>query len=96
MEWCKARARARRWAEEVELLQEEMRRVIQYHDWASRQWLERVDQDPSKAADYRDGANAYAYRQAAVRAQMRNHCQRSWQYVGDWVNLVEASSEDTL
>ncbi|EIW53788.1 uncharacterized protein TRAVEDRAFT_134057, partial [Trametes versicolor FP-101664 SS1] len=96
VEWCKARARARRWAEEVELLQEEMRRVVLYHDWASRQWLERVDANTAQSSDYRDGANAYAYRQSAVRAWMRDFCHHSWRYVPDWVNLGEASLEETL
>ncbi|KAG2742314.1 hypothetical protein P692DRAFT_20811856 [Suillus brevipes Sb2] len=33
IEWCKARARAMRWAEEVELLKEEMRRILQFFEW---------------------------------------------------------------
>ncbi|KAF9231029.1 hypothetical protein BU15DRAFT_90993 [Melanogaster broomeanus] len=33
IEWCKARARANRWAEEVELLSEEMRRVLAFLKW---------------------------------------------------------------
>lgn len=33
IEWCKSRARASRWAEEVELLQEEMRRVAEFLSW---------------------------------------------------------------
>ncbi|RDX44815.1 hypothetical protein OH76DRAFT_1328515, partial [Lentinus brumalis] len=38
VEWCKARARAQRWTEECELLQEEMRRVLQYHEWRADWW----------------------------------------------------------
>ncbi|KAG2112875.1 hypothetical protein DEU56DRAFT_874348 [Suillus clintonianus] len=33
IEWCKARARAMRWKEELELLREEMRRTLQFFDW---------------------------------------------------------------
>ncbi|KAG0691527.1 hypothetical protein DFH29DRAFT_1010861 [Suillus ampliporus] len=33
IEWCKSRARALRWSEEVELLREEMRRVLQFFAW---------------------------------------------------------------
>ncbi|KAG1845839.1 hypothetical protein F4604DRAFT_1884248 [Suillus subluteus] len=33
IEWCKTRARALRWSEEVELLREEMRRVLQFFAW---------------------------------------------------------------
>ena len=37
-EWMTCRARADRWKEEEELLQEEMRRVVVYLDWESRSW----------------------------------------------------------
>ncbi|EIW79765.1 hypothetical protein CONPUDRAFT_34829, partial [Coniophora puteana RWD-64-598 SS2] len=37
-EWCKARARALRWTEEVHLLKEEMRRTLQYMLWHARWW----------------------------------------------------------
>ncbi|KAF5375829.1 hypothetical protein D9615_008231 [Tricholomella constricta] len=30
IEWCKSKARSDRWSEEVELLQEEMRRVLEF------------------------------------------------------------------
>ena len=38
IEWCKARARAMRWLEEVRLLVEEMRRVLQFLQWKGRFW----------------------------------------------------------
>jgi hypothetical protein len=38
VEWCKARARAMHWSEEVELLQEEMRRVLQFFGWQATWW----------------------------------------------------------
>ncbi|OAX30590.1 hypothetical protein K503DRAFT_669748, partial [Rhizopogon vinicolor AM-OR11-026] len=38
IEWCKARERAMRWAEEVELLKEEMRRILQYLEWEAALW----------------------------------------------------------
>ncbi|KAG1726897.1 uncharacterized protein EDB91DRAFT_1330912 [Suillus paluster] len=41
IEWCKARARAMRWAEEVELLKEEMRRILQFFEWDAQRWDER-------------------------------------------------------
>ncbi|KAG1807133.1 uncharacterized protein BJ212DRAFT_1449387 [Suillus subaureus] len=43
IEWCKARACANRWAEEVVLLQEEMRRVVAYFDWHAMWWDKRLD-----------------------------------------------------
>ena len=35
VEWGKSHARAMRWGEEVVLISEEMKRVIQYLDWKS-------------------------------------------------------------
>lgn len=56
-EWCKARARARRWSEEVDLLLEEMRRVIAYHEWECARWTSLVDTRfaGGDRADYREG-----------------------------------------
>ena len=38
IEWCKARARANRWTEEVDLLKEEMRRTEQFLEWHANWW----------------------------------------------------------
>ncbi|KAF8059257.1 hypothetical protein FPV67DRAFT_1395314, partial [Lyophyllum atratum] len=38
LEWVKARARADRWREEVMLLEEEMRRVLEYCEWRASWW----------------------------------------------------------
>ncbi|KAI0712134.1 hypothetical protein C8Q76DRAFT_693826 [Earliella scabrosa] len=94
VEWCKARARAARWSEEVELLQEEMRRTITYHEWAAAQWPARVDTKFVERPDYREGANAYARRQAAVRTSLRDFCKRTWQHVPQWVCLGGADADE--
>ncbi|KAJ7792839.1 hypothetical protein B0H14DRAFT_3094116 [Mycena olivaceomarginata] len=41
IEWAKTRARANRWAEEVDLLEEEMRRIDAFLRWRSGWWKER-------------------------------------------------------
>ncbi|KAG1786540.1 uncharacterized protein HD556DRAFT_1449630 [Suillus plorans] len=40
IEWCKSRARALWWSEEVELLREEMRRVLEFFAWQAAWWDE--------------------------------------------------------
>ncbi|KAG1851559.1 hypothetical protein C8R48DRAFT_750003 [Suillus tomentosus] len=45
IEWCKARARAARWSEEVDLLLEEMRRVLAYLEWEIGAWRSRIWHD---------------------------------------------------
>ncbi|KAG2143995.1 hypothetical protein BD769DRAFT_1383033 [Suillus cothurnatus] len=39
-EWCKSCVRALRWSEEVELLREEMRRVLEFFTWQQAWWEE--------------------------------------------------------
>jgi hypothetical protein len=66
-EWMTCRARADRWKEEKELLQEEMRRVVVFLDWKSRTWSEKVGvRVDSCAPDIQHGVDAYARKQAYV------------------------------
>ncbi|KAF8183464.1 hypothetical protein K438DRAFT_1974947 [Mycena galopus ATCC 62051] len=39
IEWARARTRAWRWTEQVDLVEEEMRRVLQFLDWKAEWWL---------------------------------------------------------
>ncbi|KAG2340636.1 hypothetical protein BDR05DRAFT_1032843 [Suillus weaverae] len=81
IEWCKARARAMRWAEEVELLKEEMQRILQFFKWDAQCWDERglegalqdVDDD-----DEREGLIAYAKRQSSLRRRLAASFRTSW------------------
>ena len=67
VEWTTAYARLVRWAEEVELLQEEMRRVVAFLEWKSADWLEMADNcGEDLTFDIQCGLNAYAQKQAAV------------------------------
>jgi hypothetical protein len=64
-EWMTCRARADRWAEETELLQEEMRRVISFLEWKSVWWLEKAgSRSGSITADIQHGVDGYARKQA--------------------------------
>ncbi|TFK80129.1 hypothetical protein K466DRAFT_504425 [Polyporus arcularius HHB13444] len=96
VEWCKSRARAMRWTEEVELLQEEMRRTVAYHQWAETRWFDLLDNTFPHHPDYREGANAYARRQAAMRSSMRKYCEKSWQYVKMWVCLGTNDDDSSI
>lgn len=67
VEWTTAFARLERWTEEVELLEEEMRRVVAFLEWKSVDWLKKVDiRGEGLAFDIRSGLNAYARKQAAI------------------------------
>ncbi|KAG2137014.1 hypothetical protein DEU56DRAFT_871445 [Suillus clintonianus] len=81
VEWCKARACANRWAEEVELVQEEMRRVLAFFEWNAGWWEERATSRIYDGAMEHEGAVAYALRQAKIRRSMRNDCLFLWDVV---------------
>ncbi|KAG1903738.1 uncharacterized protein F5891DRAFT_947152 [Suillus fuscotomentosus] len=67
VEWCKARARAHRWEEEVQLLHEEMRRVIAFLDWHAGWWDTQGSRRTFSSLQAGEGALAYAQRQANLR-----------------------------
>jgi hypothetical protein len=79
VEWCKARARAMRWSEEVDLLQEEMRRVLQFFDWQATWWNSQKERRLAEPAEERDGLRAYAARQGSLRRNFHWHFSRLWE-----------------
>lgn len=67
VEWTTSFARLERWTEEVELLQEEMRRVVTFLQWKSADWLARTEvRSGDLALDIQSGFSAYAQKQAAI------------------------------
>lgn len=78
VEWAKSRARLHRWDEEVELVVEEMRRVLCYMDWRSHYWQllvsKRVVLDPT----VREGIAAYASKQAYIAQMMAHRFSKQW------------------
>ncbi|KAG1852201.1 hypothetical protein F4604DRAFT_1883522 [Suillus subluteus] len=78
IEWCKARARSMRWAEEVELLHEEMRRVLQFLRWHVGWWYERGHGCTLGGTAENEGLVAYACRQAQLRHDIADHFETMW------------------
>lgn len=78
VEWAQCMARADRWEEEVALLQEEMRRVVQFLEWRSRDWLSKVDARAGNSTPMvRTGLSAYAKKQASIFHNLAvRYCQR--------------------
>lgn len=74
MEWAKAKARADRWEEEVVLLDEEMRRVLEFCQWKASWWAEQVPQREALPAPLAEGLKAYA----AEQADMEHRISLSW------------------
>ncbi|VDB99480.1 unnamed protein product [Peniophora sp. CBMAI 1063] len=77
VEWCKCRARAQHIVQEVRLLDEEMRRIVEFSTNMAKQWQERCA--PKDRMDFgakhayatdlgwEDGVRAYALKQAWIR-----------------------------
>ncbi|KAG1843694.1 hypothetical protein C8R48DRAFT_618502 [Suillus tomentosus] len=78
VEWCKSRARAMRWAEEIELLHEEMRRVLQFLDWQAEWWDEQQDRRDCETTAEREGLVAYANKQADIRRRLASRFRLLW------------------
>ncbi|KAK7053871.1 CxC2 domain-containing protein [Favolaschia claudopus] len=78
VEWSKAKARRDRWVEEVQLLREEMRRVLRFLAWRAGWWEERAVSGREVREDVREGVQAYAARQAAMTRQIARRFRSAW------------------
>ena len=82
VDWAKARERAKRFEEEVELCVEEMRRTLVFFSWKSLEWERyaklRSNSDKPPPKDILQGLQAYAYRQSAMYRKMVKV------FVSDW------------
>lgn len=68
VEWTKAWARKRRWDEELQLLEEEMRRTVESMKYEARQWREYEGDAPTEdTTAVSEGQTAYSLRQASIR-----------------------------
>jgi hypothetical protein len=95
IEWAKSRARANRAKEEVLLLKEEMRRVIEFLKWKSQWWLSKAE-DRSAGDDLAEGLFAYAHKQARLHNGLSQHFRTIWQAPLQDVNLPQDQSTDEI
>lgn len=96
VEWCKARARAMRWSEEIILLQEEMRRVLAYHAWHARWWDDQSFRCVGLSEEQTEGLAAYAHRQAKVYRGMRLVCETAWRNTAQYCALGYGAGSNIL
>jgi hypothetical protein len=66
VEWAKCRAQADRWREEVMLIEEEMRRSIEFCWWSTERWRERAKAKSTPCQFLAEGLQAYAFEQVAA------------------------------
>jgi hypothetical protein len=78
IEWAKTRARALRWTEEIDLLEEEMRRIAQFLAWSGSWWDQQKTLREDVDAALREGLEGYASRQAARQRGLRARFLTMW------------------
>ncbi|KAK7025336.1 hypothetical protein VNI00_016118 [Paramarasmius palmivorus] len=77
VEWAKLYARLRRWQEEVQLVQEEMRRTLISLEWTAKLWDRRAE-DAGFTGIHAEGASSYALRQAALFHRLKESYTKLW------------------
>lgn len=75
----KSKARADRWHEEVQLLKEEMRRVLAFLEWKAAWWAEEGGRDLGVRPDIADGVRAYAAKQASINHALARSFKIHWE-----------------
>ncbi|KAJ7651829.1 hypothetical protein B0H17DRAFT_877994, partial [Mycena rosella] len=79
VEWAKTRARSRRWTEEVDLLEEEMLRILVFLQWKADWWRLLRDGRPLvEDEDLREGLEGYAACQASIFDNMKARFEENW------------------
>ncbi|KAJ7715461.1 hypothetical protein B0H16DRAFT_1667065 [Mycena metata] len=80
VEWSKAKARRDRWVEEVQLLREEMRRVMRFLQWQAAWWeAQRKARGTEIQPEVAAGVEAYAARQAALHRGIARRFKAGWE-----------------
>ena len=87
IEWCQSRAHAFRWKEEVELLQEEMRRILAFLMWQANWWENQSRSEPGTEVEAAEGLIAYALRQADLRRRLHDRFEFAWRNVAEFVKI---------
>ncbi|KAK7026145.1 hypothetical protein R3P38DRAFT_2529348 [Favolaschia claudopus] len=99
IEWAKTRARALRWQEEVTLLEEEMRRTLQYLQWRSDWWKQQIGRRGLADGPQLEGETSYALRQAAIQSTLAEGFTKEWRGLDELIRggrageLVDGAGE---
>ena len=96
-----------RYMEEVELLLEEMRRVLAFLEWDVNRWKQRAahvpqrvnnselsSSSPESKGPLEEGLRAYALRQASVRQRLFDTFAQQWNDVPAFIALADRGLAD--
>ncbi|KAJ7122599.1 hypothetical protein C8R43DRAFT_899793, partial [Mycena crocata] len=93
IEWAKTRTRRLRWCEEVDLLEEEMRRIQEFMTWWAGWWTGLIGKREIVNEAQREGETAYASRQAALRLALRDSFAEKWQSLPELIRRGRAGED---
>lgn len=86
-----------RWAEEVLLLREEMRRVLAYLSWHASWWSTLAEIPHTLLSDStQEGLAAYAYKQAYFRTTLRSRFEHLWRDSPELANMGVGADNEIL
>ncbi|KAJ7059318.1 hypothetical protein C8F01DRAFT_1301916 [Mycena amicta] len=95
VQWTKAQARRDRWVEEVEIIREEMRRILRSLETVQREWNARAEGQAGADAELAAGARAYAKRQQAIYQRIALSFRAQWSTsAAEAVRRVVAEARD--
>jgi len=100
VEWCKSRAQAMQFWEEVELLTEEMGRVLHFLTWQEQWWKEKGQLETGTPVTSMNveglHAHAYAEWQAALRHSLREHFSGIWLEIPQYVQITTTAMAEAV
>jgi hypothetical protein len=78
VKWVKAHAWKQHWEEEVLLIEEEMHRVVMFHEWKAQWWLSQAQRRTDGDLSITHGITAYAEKQAHLCKRLAQSCVTLW------------------
>ncbi|KAJ2936102.1 hypothetical protein H1R20_g992, partial [Candolleomyces eurysporus] len=96
VEWGKSRARAQRYQEEIQLVQEEMDCTLRFFVWKAADWRSKgiAPRTEPISAKYAEGLKAYAERQAVLCESLRSSFKSQWTGVPGLVKSAKEEMEE--
>jgi hypothetical protein len=85
-----------RWSEEVLLLWEEMRRVLQFLEWHAHWWEGRQTLHDGSSPELAEGMSAYACKQANIRRSIRTSFKHLWHRSDEFKTLGIGANDEIL
>ena len=96
VEWAQCVACTDRWGEEVILLQEEMRLVVQFLEWRSGNWFAKTDSRIGTTLVVRAGLSVYANKQGSVFHNLAVRFSQRWHSILISLSLPHAWASEFL